>query len=1045
MKKIASILINKPILLKLIITFIIAFAIVSVFKINRLGYPVVDLNNLIITAIYPGASPEDVELNLTLKLEEALKKVNGIQQYKSTSMENRSIIQVSISPDVKDPEKVKTETRRVIDSIADLPAEILNKPEIFEYKTENNPIYEVALSSLSNDIKSLHYHTKKLRKIILKLNSVSNIKEEGVPKKEIQILLDLKKMSERIVAFDEVTMAIKKNKLKVSVGFLESYTSKTGIITLSEFKNIKDIENIIIRTNDFGANIRLKDVGRVVEDYEKQGTIVRYNSDLGMSLYITKKGSVDIINAVEEIKNVINKYKKNYLPKDISLFTMFDASIETSNRLSMVYSNAIIGFILVIFVLFVFLDKKIAFWTAAGIPFSIAITLIVITFFDVTINSISLLGFVVVLGMLVDDAIILGESIYSAREEGNSLKDAAIIGLERVYKPVFATIITTIIAFSPIFFLPGQVGAFTIEIPIIVTIMLLASYVESTLMLPAHLAHGKENPIRTKPPGQALINLLSKFYNKILHYILNYKIRSLGLLIIIFIISVGLSTIITKFKMFPIDQAEGMWIYGETSPESSLEHTSRSTKKIEHIIKQIPRGVVKSYKSQNGLKFNPELLTGVTIQDSAFTMVVKLTPAHTRKMSALDVKNFIISKSKNIKLFKSLNSYIYGGGPVYGKPIVIRVIGNSEKDREEVLKKIVNNLEEYDVSEIDTDLKKGKKELRLLPNYSIISEAQLTVDQIASSLRTAFDGIIVTNLHTPEEKIPVRVMLNRKSKNFTNPLKGIKVSNPQGNLIPVSKLVKMEKSVSPENIYHFNGDRTNTITAEIDLEKETSVEIYNKLQGKVQKILKDYPDIDIILGGEAVADFNTMLQMILSFCLAILAIYFVLVLQFNSFTQPVMIMTAIPFGLVGLILAFGVQGIELSMMAMIGIIGFTGVVINDSLVMIDNINMLKKENSGLPIKKQVSQNEIITKGALNRLRPILLTSITTVAGLFPTAYGWIGGIDSYVSPMVMAMMWGLVIGTIFVLIVIPLFYSLNESLIEKINGIKIKQFFKIKH
>lgn len=1030
MKKIVTYLIDRPLITNLIMVLIVVFALVSVGNIKRLAFPRVDMKQMNITTIYPGASPEDVELNVSVKLEEALKEVDGIEKFKSTSLENRSIIKVTIEPNVEDLEKTKNDIRRAVESVSDLPEEVTIKPKVFEIKVDNLPIYEVVLASPDVGTKLIRHHARELKKRLLKLSTISKVKEQGVPDREIKILLDREKMAKKFISFDEVINSIKNNKIRVSGGSLESYTSKRGIITLSEFDNPKDVEKIIIRASDLGYIVRVKDVAEVVDGFEEQDTLIRFNGKRGMSLWISKKGQADIIDSVIEIKKEIETYKNENLPAEIKSFSTFDASIETKARLNMVYSNAIIGYFLVLLVLFLFLDKKIAFWTATGIPLSVAIALIILPIFDITLNGISLMGLVVVLGMLVDDAIIIAESIYSNREAGMPAKEAAIRGLQDVLKPVIATILTTILAFIPMYFLPGQIGDFSLEIPSIVIIMLLSSLVEATTLLPAHLAHSKTREGKTnKPPlGQSILYKIETFYRNLLNWCLNNIFKTSLLFLLFIIIGGGFAINLAKFKMFPIDQATKMWIYGETSSDSSLKNTARETKKIESILTKLPKGIVHSYKSVNGVKFTPGGNNDM-LSSNGFFIEIHLTPASERELSATDLKKNILSQVKEFETqpFYKLDYYIDGGGPPAGKPLEIRITGNNETVIKKILKQVNTQLKKYPVTDVDSNFREGKIETRLIPKYINIAEAGLNVGVIASNIRTAFDGTIVTYLQTPEEKVPFRVMLDEKSKNFKDPLKGILIRNKRDILVSISQLVESKDSSSPENIYHYNGSRSYTITANLDSAKTTPKEIYDRLKDKFIYLEKQNPGFSIEFGGEAQKDSETMHDMLLAILMAVLAIYFLLIIQFNSFSQPAMVLMAIPFGLVGAILAFGLQSMDLSMLALIGILGFSGVVINDSLILVEFINRIREKSSKQLFDKKIFINEVID-GSAKRLRPILLTTFTTVAGLIPTAYGFIGGFDSFISPMVMAMTWGLLVGTISVLFIIPVFYVLNEQI-----------------
>ncbi len=393
MHHIVSYLHKRPLLVRLLMIFVIIMAVASYFQIKRLSYPLVDMMQMEIMTIYPGASPEDVEINVTIKLEEELKKVVGIKKYTSKSVENMSSIHVWLDENLDDPDQVKDNIRRAVEGVTDLPEEVDEKPEIIDWKMENDSVFGIAIASDTLDDAEIAYHAKALKKKLLDLPSTSFAEENGMPEREIQILLNRKRMNELYVSFNEVTDAIKNNNLRLSGGSLESFTQQKGIVTFSEFHKPEDIEEIIVRAGDAGSSsrIRIKDIGRVVDGFEKKDAVFRFNGKHGTSIFLAKKGSADIIRFVDkEVIPEMNKYKKDFAPDNLDIFVLYDGSVETKSRLRVVYSNALAGFVLVVIVLFFFLDPKIAFWTSAGIPLSIALTVIMLPRLGVTLNSISL-------------------------------------------------------------------------------------------------------------------------------------------------------------------------------------------------------------------------------------------------------------------------------------------------------------------------------------------------------------------------------------------------------------------------------------------------------------------------------------------------------------------------------------------------------------------------------------------------------------------------------------------------------------------------------
>lgn len=1043
--KIINALINKPLLVNLVIIFIVIAAIISIYQIQKVGLPRVDTYEVVILTTYPGASPEDVELNVTRKIEEALEEVSDIEESNSQSMENLSIINVKIDSNTEDLDEVKDEIQRSIVNIHDFPEEVKDRPLIEEQISDNWPVYYIGLYQNEKNKIAIQETAIQLRKDLMKLGTVAKVNKVGIPDREIHIKLNRYLLEKYDTSFEEVVSAIQSNKIRLSAGSIESYTTERGIVTFSEFSTPKEIGNIIIKSNDMGYLVRLKQVASIEWALEKMDTKHRINGKEGMILAVVKQGKADIIESVDEIKSVLEHYKnQKHLPQNLKIITLHDQSIETRVRLQILYSNAIAGFILVLTILFIFFSRRIAIWTSAGIPVAIGIAFIIISFTDATMNRISLMGLIVVLGMLVDDAIIIAENIFRYEEKGEKPSKAAIIGVLTVVNPVIATVLTTVIAFLPMYFIPGMEMDFAREVPTFVIAMLAGSLIESVFILPAHLGHTRKKQKPKAAPGEFFLRKMENAYEKLLQIAFRHRYKSIFIMTTFLIMSFVISSFITNFKLFPIDQANHMVIWGELKEGSSLGYTSEKVKEIEKIIEKLPNGVIVSYQTTLGKKGinNDEILSNI------FKIRLNLTPSTQRDMTALDVKNKIFSElNKTKNPFEKLDYYIDGGGPPVGKPVEIQVIGNDTEKRLKAIKDIEVSLKKHGVKEIDNDYRDGKPELRLKPHYENISMARTSVSSVASVIRTAFDGYEAAYLDTPREQIPFRVLMDKNFINVKNPLEGLYVRNQLGMRVPVQQLVHAVETRSPQTIYHYNGIRSNRISGNIEEGKSANT-IYNELKKEYKNFSKKYPTLEINLGGEAERSSDMIGQMIIATSLAILAIYFLLVIQFNSFLQPGIVIMAIPFGLAGILLAFGLQRMDIALMSLTGIMGYAGVVVNDSLIMVDFINQLKKESIQNKSIEREKLNKSIIEGAKLRLRPIFLTTVTTVAGLIPTAYGFFGGHDSFVSPLVMAMAWGLIIGTPSVLFVIPVFYSVLEDILywksiltEKILVKKSKEYF----
>ena len=852
MTAVVKFLIDRPLATHIVSIIVLMLGIFSFFQLKRQATPLVDLEQVRIVSFVPAASSKDIELNVTTKLEEALESVNGIEKHFSTSSEGRSTIEVFLDPDAADKEKIKSDIRRAIEGVDDLPEEMLKQPQVFEIKVEEIVVYELAIIFDRYDEKRIATTARELKREILKLDGVARVRYNGVPEREVKVLLNPKLMQRFQVSSDEIIHAIRSNKIRLGAGTLESFRAERGIITISDFDDPKELGEIILRSTSSGQSVRISDVARVDDSFAKQDLITEFNGQRGASLLIVKKSSADIIELVDRIEALKADYLRK-TPDDLSLITTWDFSVNTRTRLDIVSSNFAAGFFLVLLVLFLFLDYRVAFWTACGIPIAIAAALTVMPTLDVSINSVSLCGVVLVLGMIVDDAIIIAESIYRQIEAGVELKEAALEGLSQVIKPVFGTIITSMIAFLPLYFLPGTIGDFSIEVPTVVNVMLAASFFEAVFILPAHLAHrkaGKGKARKLTPPGQPLIKFMEERYMSFLRFCLQHKIKSFFLISIVLIAGIAVALRYSGFRMFDLSQSYRIYMMGQVTKGSSLNFTKLQVERLGKIIERLPEGVVKTYKSTIGVEGS---FKGARFNShSSFLTEIVLTPFTERDYSAEAVASYIKDsiETEMSEVITGLDIEIDAEGPPVGRPLEIRITGDDSQLRHEIVQKIKDLLTLYPVSEITADNSDLKSEIHLLPDFERLAQLGLTVSQVANTLRTAFDGSVVGHLQTPVESVPFRVMLDPEFQSFEDPLQELLIRNEYGNMIPVKGIMKEKLNESPSKILHYNGYPSNLITANID-RSATANELYRKLQSDLSSIRNAYPSYSIEVGGEA--------------------------------------------------------------------------------------------------------------------------------------------------------------------------------------------------
>ncbi len=1015
--------IRRPKVVNLVLTFILLMGTFALNNLNKQGYPSVDYGFVSITTVYPGASPEDVELKVTNKIEEKLKGVDGIKELNSRSLENYSIIAIQLDDSV-DTAKTKADIKKAVDQVDNLPSDIKNKPLIIEINTDAIPLIEVAILG-DADYGLKRKYAKALEDKFKANKVVGSVYKYGYLEKEVKVEVDQNKLISNYVSLAEVMAGITAHNFRMSAGDLKSKDNEKKLIVMSEFDAIENVGDVIVRSDFQGNRIVVSDIARIIDGYEKPELETSTNGKKSINLLVKKKPQADVIKASAEIKKVLAEFQKT-LPENVQAVQVVDYSTETKDLLNLVISNAKMGFVLVIITLLVLLNFKIAFWTALGIPVSILFSLALFPYFGLTINFITLTGIIIVLGMVVDDAIIVGENIYHYREQGLPPIEAAIKGVQEVLWPVVATITTTVIVFLPMLFMKGIMGKFMVQMPIAVSLILVASLLESLFLLPAHIASIQVK--KKEKEKVTIMNRLENIYEKIVLFTIHHKYKVALSFILMFAFSIILMFTSIKFRLFPSDDGLYAYIMYETKQGTSLEETARLSMQLEEKLKPYIGKYIASVVSTVGQKI-PDVADYGGNYQAGFVgnIMLHLTPMNGRDITSTEIVKNIKKDFEGVKGFTSLVVDVVSDGPPLGKPITITLVSDNDAVRSKIteqVKKILAN--EKGVFDIDDNESKGKKRIDISFDYGLMSRLGLNAASVANTIRAAYDGVVVTELRANGEDVDFRVILNESSRYSSSPLKSssindvnaLTVMNNQGKLIPLGQFISTKERDDKLKINHYDGIRSITIFADIDLEKLTASEINRKLKDTLTPIEKENPELRIVFGGEEKDTEEAMSSLYSALILALVGIYFILVVLFNSFTQPFLVMTAIPFSLSGVIFTFFLHNQPFSFASMIGVIGLTGVVVNDSLVMISFLNQKKHEVGVTPEK--------MAEAAKRRLRPILLTTITTAAGLFPTAYGF-GGDNPFIVPLMLAIAWGLVFATLITLLLIPALYVIQHN------------------
>ncbi|NQY41859.1 MAG: efflux RND transporter permease subunit [Legionellales bacterium] len=1003
------------------ITFLITFAIflagiLNLFSMKREAFPNVDFAQAVITTYYPGATPEDVEILITKKIEDALRANSGIKQLTSVSQEGFSEVKLKIDLDNVDAKQEMTEIQRSIDRITDLPEDLPNEPSFMEIKTEHMPIYEISvLGDVSQNI--LRKLANELEDIIELSEGVSSIEKIGYLKRELKIHIDPIKMKEKHISFNEIVQAVKLHNINSPGGIFENRPVEKSV----RMNNIVDtpakLDDIVLRTNLSGQVIKISDIGKSTSAFEKPKVITRTNGKPSIILVIRKDKNADIIKLADEIQEKVIKFTEK-IPDNVKIVVSNDESRRTVNRLDIVVNNSILGFILLFFATLVFLSIRTSVVASFSVPIIILFTLSIMSWLNITFNVISMLAIVIALGMFVDNSIVITENIYRLSQEGVPMHKAAIQGTQEIYIPIIATVLTTIAAFMPMSVTTGILGQFIWAIPVIVSSSLIVSLFESFCLLPARIIKFNKNIVERK---LGWFRHIQDIFVKILKKLLTNRYKTSASALIFLILILVFAFMKLDFILFPPEGVDRFIVRYSAPVGTPIKKLHSSIKKVEDYILALPSDEIVSITTRTGVQQKDPGDPLARKGDNVGMMIVYLTNENSRKRNADEI---IKQLRKDLPIFEPLDRLQFDkvvNGPPVGQPVTVSIKGNDLN----VLKIIAKDIQDYlksinGVEDIDQDLKPGMKQLQITVKKDIGENYGLTPEDISFSLRTALEGIVASKVRNFDDDIDIRVLFSDQARGDQKALNKMLVSTKRGNLIPLDTVADIKEINGPETRRHYNHQRSITVTAGVDLDKTTSSSVNAKLAKKFQNISLDYPGYSLKFGGEEESSQESMISLGRAMILAIIGIFTILVAILKSYLKPFLIMFSIPFSFIGPIIGFAIHGKPFGFIAMIGFVGLTGVVVNAAIILVATIDNLRK-------KDNLSLEECLIKGAKIRLRPILLTTVTTILALFPTAYG-IGGYDPILVPMTLAMAWGLLFGTFLTLIVVPCGYAIIEDL-----------------
>ena len=997
---------------------VIAIGLLSLSDIQRDQFPAVDFEVVTIATNYPGASPEDVEQNITNLIEDELKSITGIEKFSSVSSEGSSRILITLSQDVSDISALKQEIQNALDRVKSLPDEVVDLPKAVDQKNSLKSILKVNISSDTLSFTELRDNTDAISRELEVVSGVSEVVKEGYLDRQIQIRIDTNKLYQYELSLPAVIDAIQKRNKRYTVGNNNAMEDEKNIVVLAKFDNAEAVGNVIIKSTFDGPVVRLKDIASIKDGNVEEKSIIRINRTKGFILKIRKQQHADIITTIDLVKQKL-KILQQEKYQSVRIFYSSDSSKYVRNRLNIVTNNGMIGLLLVLIVLGLFLSLKTAFWVALSLPVSLLGTVALLGAVGETINLVSLAAMILVLGIVVDDSIIVAESIHHHKQSGEDRFHGAVHGFKRVIMPVITTILTTILAFSSMFLMDGVMGKFIYVIPLVVIFALALSFLEVTIALPAHLASFNE-----KVNKKTWFSALENYFEGLLGKILKIRYFVVPAFVLVLFASIYFATTQMRFTLFPAVGADVITAKLKMLPGSSLSHTEQISRQVEKLIIEVVGADLDSLTNTVGRDFS-----------HVAEFSIDLIPSGKRNKQAKELLQQLKSRIKDITKAEKLTFSVRRPGPPQGEDVEIQLISNNDQQRQASANALIKILSKVNgLDNLERDDEPGKSRIEIALDFEKMARLNVDFLTVSSYLKSTFTGIDVTDIRYGDTDVDFRVYLGdaQQSEAAINTLK---ISNRTGRAVPIKQFSSIRHIDGEPDFNHFDGQRSVAISASIDDQITTSKTVIKQAL-KQLNATSLYPDVRILSEGGAKETQKSMQSFLKAFIVAVFVIFLLLVLLFDSYTQPLLVLSAIPFATIGVIWAFFLHAEPLSFFAVLGTLALIGVIVNDSLVMVSHLNYLRQK-----LAATTPALVWIVQGSKERLRAVVLTTLTTLAGVIPLAYG-IGGTDFILKPMALSLGYGLLFGTVMTLILLPCLYLINY---EFVNWIKKITSYRFKH
>lgn len=1000
----------------LMLLFLVAGAL-SLKDVRSEIIPSVSLDMISVTVPYPGASPEAVEQGIVNPVEAAIYDVEGIKSISSRSVEHLGVVTAELDWGY-DSKDILNEIKARVDGIGSFPKDA-SKPVISELSVRNLVAYVIV--SGDADERSLRTLANNVRSDLLRLDTISQVDLTGTRDYQVSIDVQESQLQRYNLSFAEIAQAIRANTMDAPGGELKTAQGSVSLRVQGQIYDPEQLEDIVVRATPDGGRIMLSDVATVSDGF-RDGTRSEYNGKPAVVLAVYRVGKQDIVDISTALRDYTAR-PTTFVPEGIKLDVWQDTTVYYKSRMSLLIDDGWQGGLMVFLVLLMFLRSEVAFWISMAVPVSYLGSMIILPLLGVTLNMISLFAYILVLGIVVDEAIVIGENIFSYRRKGMNGVEAAIKGAQELFFPMLASVLTTICAFLPLLMLPGPEGKLMQVIPLVIIFTLLISVIEAALCLPAHLSSSNPDPYDSRIPlvgsaqrwiSEKLDSFLENRYRPFLETCLNWRYSVVVAFVSVLLVTIGIVAFgwlkVVMFSQIEGDTASATVRFSENAPRAVSDAG----------IKQLEKAaldLMHSFRDEDG---NPQILNVFTtyLPDGSGNVVMEFQASEDRHFSGQDVVSEWRQRAGEIPEMADLDfkSTLLASGTM----IDIELTSNNNADLQRAAAALKARLAEFQgLYAIKDSLQTAKQELviNLKPTGRNLG---LSLEQVAGQVRQAYHGISLQNINRPDGDVAVVLRYAEADRNSLWSLENMNVVLPSGKTAPLSSVADIDYGEGASEIKHHQRHRVVRVSAKVD-DAATSV-------GKVMAVLKadfldnldhDFPDMRWSIAGaqkdrEEFIDFLSK-----AYLMALLGMYMFMAFQFRSYGQPLMVMIAIPFGIIGALAGHLIVGIDVTIWSLIGIVAVSGVVVNDNLVLIDYINDSRRNGQPLEVA--------IRNAGIHRARAVILISLTTLVGVVPMIAE--KSLQAqFMIPMAVSLGFGTLFSSTISLILVPSMYRISADI-----------------